>query len=187
MEQQVLKYRLSQKRLQQLVRSINRAALAKLVVGVAGIVAFVVGLILTGYYSDELESFSPEAAKYVYVVLLISFIFSLGVLFKPGTNSDVEPVAPSEQDIHLTKDDTGLCFATENTEFLVKWRGITKLWLEPDGFAVAHYHMYFFIPDSAFAGPGEKLALMQEIYDKLSDKARMATKAQFGPTAPEKG
>jgi hypothetical protein len=77
-QQQVLKYRLSQQVHPATGRAINRAVWATLIVGMSGAAAFVTGLVLTAYYSNELEGYSPEISKFAYAFLLISFIFQPG-------------------------------------------------------------------------------------------------------------
>ena len=154
MADRVLKYRLSRRRLRQLLRSIYRDTLRKLLLAALGITAFLVTLIATGVYSAELEAYSPEMTKFLYAFALLSFIFVLGAVFKPNDNP-VLTRRPSEEDVRLTADDGGLRFETDGAEYFVKWREITGLWLEPDGIVVALYQAYFFVPDDAFASREE--------------------------------
>jgi hypothetical protein len=77
-----------------------------------------------------------------------------------------------EQVVRLIQDDNGLRFATEDTEFYFKWRGISQLLLVHDGVVVSHGALFFLVPDAAFAGAGDRLAFIREVYSHLSDKAR---------------
>jgi hypothetical protein len=171
MTHRVLKYRLSRQRLQQLLRSVYRDTLRKFLLAGLGIAAFVGTLIAAGLYSEELEAYSPEMTKFLYAFVLLSFIFVLGVLFKPS-ETPASARCPNEENVRLTPEDGGLRFETDGAEYFLKWRGVTGLWLEPDGFVVAHYQAFFFIPDNAFTSREEKLSLVQVIYDNISEKAR---------------
>jgi hypothetical protein len=84
----------------------------------------------------------------------------------------VKARADFDQVIRLTQDDNGLRFATEDTEFYFKWRGISQLLLVHDGVVVSHGALFFLVPDTAFAGAGDRLAFIREVYSRLSDKAR---------------
>jgi len=77
-----------------------------------------------------------------------------------------------EQVVRLIQDDNGLRFATEDTEFYFKWRGISQLLLVHDGVVVSHGALFFLVPDAAFAGADDRLAFIREVYSRLSDKAR---------------
>jgi hypothetical protein len=176
MTNRVLKYRLPRRRLRQLLRSIYRDLLRKLLLAALGIAALVGTLVATSVYSAELEAYSPEMTKFLYAFALLSFIFVLGVVFKPSDNpASTRP--PSDEEVRLTSENGGLRFETDGAEYFVKWRGITGLWLEPDGVVVAHYQAYFFVPDDAFASREEKLSLIQVIYDNISEKARSVARA----------
>src|SRR5262249_40258139 len=74
--------------------------------------------------------------------------------------------------VRLIQDDGGLRFATEDTEFYFKWRGISQLLLGHDSAVVSAGALFFIVPDSAFAGADERLAFIREVYSHLSDKAR---------------
>ena len=77
-----------------------------------------------------------------------------------------------DQVVRLIQDDGGLRFATEDTEFYFKWRGISQLLLVHDAVVVSHGALFFLVPDAAFAGAGDRLAFIREVYSRLSDKAR---------------
>jgi hypothetical protein len=77
-----------------------------------------------------------------------------------------------EQVVRLIQDDNGLRFATEDTEFYFKWRGISQLLLVHDGVVVSHGALFFLVPHAAFAGAGDRLAFIREVYSRLSEKAR---------------
>jgi hypothetical protein len=77
-----------------------------------------------------------------------------------------------DQVVRLTQDDNGLRFATEDTEYYFKWRGISQLLLVHDSVVVSHGALFFLVPDSAFAGADDRLAFIREVYSCLSDKAR---------------
>jgi hypothetical protein len=77
-----------------------------------------------------------------------------------------------DQVVRLIQDDTGLRFATEDTEYYFKWRGISQLLLVHDSVVVSHGALFFLVPDTAFAGADDRLAFIREVYSRLSDKAR---------------
>jgi len=41
-----------------------------------------------------------------------------------------------------------------------------------DGVVVSHGALFFIVPDAAFAGAGDRLAFIREVYSRLSDNAR---------------
>ena len=84
----------------------------------------------------------------------------------------VKARANFDQVVRLTQDDTGLRFATEDTEFYFKWRSISQLLLVDGSVVVSHGAFFFLVPDAAFAGAGDRLAFIREVYSRLSDKAR---------------
>ena len=102
------------------------------------------------------------------VVLTLASIWGLCRLqvnrFKVRVNFD--------QIVRLTQDDSGLRFATDDTEFYFKWRGISQLLLVRDGVVVSHGALFFIVPDTAFAGASDRLAFIREVYSRLSDHAR---------------
>jgi hypothetical protein len=77
-----------------------------------------------------------------------------------------------DQIVRMIQDDSGLRFATEDTEFYFKWRAISQLLLVHDGVVVSHGALFFIVPDTAFAGVDDRLAFIREVYSRLGDHAR---------------
>jgi hypothetical protein len=181
MTSRVFKYRLSQQRLHQLIWSAGKGARRRLYLIVLGVVAFVFALVLTSFYSQQLDAYSTEIVKFLYAFLLLTFMFIFGVLFHTPTDRSIQH--PAEVNVRLSPEDGGLRFETDDAEHFIRWRGVTKLWVEPDGIVLANYQFFYFIPDVAFDSREEKIALMQVIYDNIGENARVATWAQLGDAA----
>jgi hypothetical protein len=135
--------------------------------------AALIGLVVVG---NTLEAWlSAVGVRYGVEMLFVSLIL-LALAGIWGLRrlqvSQVKARADFDQVIRLTQDDSGLRFATEDTEFYFKWRGISQLLLVHDGVVVSHGALFFIVPDTAFAGAGDRLAFIREVYSRLSDKAR---------------
>jgi len=135
--------------------------------------AALIGLVVVG---NTLEAWlSAVGVRYGVEMLFVSLIL-LALAGIWGLRrlqvSQVKARADFDQVIRLTQDDSGLRFATEDTEFYFKWRGISQLLLVHDSVVVSHGALFFVVPDTAFAGAGDRLAFIREVYSRLSDKAR---------------
>lgn len=84
--------------------------------------------------------------------------------------------------IHLTQDEGGLRFSTDEVEHYLKWKGISQMILEPDGVAVSHGNLFFLVPDTAFASKAERLAFVHDVYVRLGEQARAISRRHIEPT-----
>ena len=135
--------------------------------------AALIGLVVVG---NTLEAWlSAVGVRYGVEMLFVSLtLLALAGIWglRRLQVSQVKARADFDQVIRLTQDDSGLRFATEDTEFYFKWRGISQLLLVHDSVVVSHGALFFVVPDTAFAGAGDRLAFIREVYSRLSDKAR---------------
>jgi hypothetical protein len=174
--QRELSYQVPFKRLRKVGRLVCRKAFPTIqLVWLLLLVYFaaLIGLVVVG---NTLEAWlSAVGVRYGVEMLFVSLIL-LALAGIWGLRrlqvSQVKARADFDQVIRLTQDDSGLRFATEDTEFYFKWRGISQLLLVHDGVVVSHGALFFIVPDTAFAGAGDRLAFIREVYSRLSDKAR---------------
>jgi hypothetical protein len=113
----------------------------------------------------------PHGTDWLFGSLVVLTLAGIWGLCRLQANQ-VKTRVDFDQIVRLTQDDTGLRFATEDTEFYFKWRGISQLLLLRDGVVVSHGALFFIVPDTAFAGADDRLAFVQEVYSRLTDKAR---------------
>jgi len=174
--QRELSYQVPFKRLRKVGRLVCRKAFPTIqLVWLLLLVYFaaLIGLVVVG---NTLEAWlSAVGVRYGVEMLFVSLIL-LALAGIWGLRrlqvSQVKARADFDQVIRLTQDDSGLRFATEDTEFYFKWRGISQLLLVHDSVVVSHGALFFVVPDTAFAGAGDRLAFIREVYSRLSDKAR---------------
>jgi hypothetical protein len=174
--QRELSYQVPFKRLRKVGRLVCRKAFPTIqLVWLLLLVYFaaLIGLVVVG---NTLEAWlSAVGVRYGVEMLFVSLtLLALAGIWglRRLQVSQVKARADFDQVIRLTQDDSGLRFATEDTEFYFKWRGISQLLLVHDGVVVSHGALFFIVPDTAFAGAGDRLAFIREVYSRLSDKAR---------------
>jgi hypothetical protein len=174
--QRELSYQVPYKRLRKVGRLVCRKAfpiwqlmgllLAIYFGGIFGLIAF--GSTLNGWLAAVGIPHGTDVLFASLVVLTLAGIWGLCRLQANRVKLRVN----FDQIVRLIQDDTGLRFATEDTEFYFKWRGISQLLLLHDGVVVSHGALFFIVPDTAFAGAGDRLAFVREVYGRLSDTAR---------------
>jgi len=135
--------------------------------------AALIGLVVVGKTLDEWlmavgVRYGVEVLFVSLVLLALAGIWGLRRLQVRQVKARVD----FDQVVRLIQDDSGLRFATEDTEFYFKWRSISQLLLVHDAVVVSHGALFFLVPDAAFAGAGDRLAFIREVYSRLSEKAR---------------
>ena len=174
--QRELSYQVPFKRLRKVGRVVCRKAfptmqliwllLALYLAGIIGLVVF--GNALNEWLTPIGISYGVEILFVSLVLLALAGIWGLRRL----QVSQVQARIDFDQVVRLIQDDNGLRFATEDTEYYFKWRGISQLLLVHDSVVVSHGALFFLVPDTAFAGADDRLAFIREVYSRLSDKAR---------------
>ena len=174
--QRELSYQVPFKRLSKVGRLVCRKAfptmqliwllLALYIAAIIGLVVF--GKTLNEWLTAVGISYGVELLFVTLVLLALAGLWGLRRLQVRQVKARVD----FDQVVRLIQDDDGLRFATEDTEFYFKWRGISQLLLVHDGVVVSHGALFFLVPDAAFAGAGDRLAFIREVYSRLSDNAR---------------
>ena len=174
--QRELSYQIPFERLSKVGRSVCRKAFPTmqlmwllLVLYIAAIIALVVfGKTLNGWLTAAGVRYGVELLFVGLVLLALAGLWGLRRLQVRQVKTRVD----FDQVVRLIQDDGGLRFATEDTEFYFKWRGISQLLLVHDSVVVSHGALFFLVPDAAFANAGDRLAFIREVYSRLSDNAR---------------
>jgi hypothetical protein len=86
-----------------------------------------------------------------------------------------------DQSVRLVQDENGIRIATDDIEYVLKWRGISQLLIEHDGVVLSHGSLFWLVPDAAFSDPAERLGFIRDVYERLSDKARAMSERHVGP------
>jgi hypothetical protein len=86
-----------------------------------------------------------------------------------------------DQSVRLVQDENGVRIATDDIEYVLKWRGISQFLIEHDGVVLSHGSLFWLVPDAAFSNPAERLGFIRDVYDRLSDKARVMSERHVGP------
>jgi hypothetical protein len=74
--------------------------------------------------------------------------------------------------ISFSKDEGGLRFNSDVLDNYVKWKGISQFLPEPGGVVISHGAAFLFIPNEAFGDAAGRRAFIEEVYGRLSEKAR---------------
>ena len=174
--QRELSYQVPFKQLRKVGRLVCRKAfpttqlfwllLALYLAAIIGLVVF--GQTLDRWFATIGVRYGVELLFVTLVLLALTGLWGLRRLHFRKVKARVD----FDQVVRLIQDDNGLLFATEDTEFYFKWRGISQLLLVRDGVVVSHGALFFIVPDAAFAGAGDRLAFIREVYSRLSDNAR---------------
>ena len=170
-------YNVPFQRLIKLSRSASRKAYRGVWLSSLMLVAIYIGcLVALVVYGDALigplEAVGvPYAPEMAFAGVVALFLLGFWLLRRLG-RSQMKERADYDQTIRFTEDDGGLRFATDEVEHYVKWSGISQILVEPDGVAVSHASLFFFIPASAFTSDADRVAFVREIYGRLNDKAR---------------
>jgi hypothetical protein len=174
--QRELSYQVSFKRLRKVGRVVCRKAFPIIQLIWLLLVLYFAALIGVVVFSSTFEEwFAAVGVRYGVEVMFVSLVLlalaGIWGLRRLQVNQ-VKARVDFDQVVRMIQDDNGIRFATDDTEYYFKWRGISQLLLVHDGVAVSHGALFFFIPDTAFAGAGDRLAFIREVYGRLSDKAR---------------
>jgi hypothetical protein len=174
--QRELSYQVPFKRLRKVGRKVCRKAFPVVQLMwllLALYLAAIVGLVIFGNTLNEW--FTAVGIRYGMELLFVSVVLlALAGLWglRQLQVRQVKARVDFDQVVRLIQDDGGLRFATEDTEYYFKWRGISQLLLVHDSVVVSHGALFFLVPDTAFAGTDDRLAFIREVYGRLSDKAR---------------
>jgi hypothetical protein len=174
--QRELSYQVPFKRLRKVGRMVCRRAFPTMQLMwllLALYLAAIVGLVIFGNTLNEW--FTAVGIRYGMELLFVSVVLlALAGLWglRQLQVGQVKARVDFDQVVRLTQDDNGLRFATEDTEYYFKWRGISQLLLVHDSVVVSHGALFFLVPDAAFADADDRLAFIREVYSRLSDKAR---------------
>jgi hypothetical protein len=103
----------------------------------------------------------------ILLVIAISFLY----MKKVTTKWDKSRV-DFDQNIKLTFEDEGLRIVGSEIEILLKWQGIHQLFVVHDGIVVLVGNLLFAVPNVAFPTLEEKRTFLQDVYSRLSEKAR---------------
>jgi hypothetical protein len=174
--QRELSYQVPFKRLSKVGRLVCRKAFPTMQLTwllLALYIAAIIGLIVFGNTLNGwlMAVGIPYGVELLFVSLILLALAGLWGLRRLQVRQ-VKARVDFDQVVRLIQDDDGLRFATEDTEFYFKWRGISQLLLVHDGVVVSHGGLFFLVPDAAFAGAGDRLAFIREVYSRLSDNAR---------------
>jgi uncharacterized membrane protein (DUF485 family) len=144
------------------------------------VTAFLLVTIVIGFNFDELFKWSVEAGYPLGIgaMLVIAFVVLLTALTVIARirARRVQEHVNFNLPIRLTQDDGGLRFATDEIEHYLKWRGISRMWLEPDGVAILQASLCMLIPNTAFADAGERNAFIRNVYGRMNEDARSRSK-----------
>jgi len=145
-------------------------------------IAAIIGLIFFGkILNDRLAAVGiPYGTELLFVSAVLLFCAGFWGLRRLHARQ-LKTRVDFDEVVRLIQDDSGLRFATENIEYYLKWPGISQLLMVQDGVVVSHGAMFFLIPDSAFAGDGDRLAFIREVYGRLSEKARSISEKHVRP------
>jgi hypothetical protein len=81
----------------------------------------------------------------------------------------------------LIQDDGGIHIVSSAIDYYIKWAGITRLFIEPDGVVITHGILFWFVPDNAFPSPADRLGFVRDVYSRLSDEARAISEGEIKP------
>jgi len=186
-----LRYQVPFDRLVKLGRSAGRKAyrsvwvLSWLVVAAGSTMFFA-----SEFYRDALDVWIKDAGFPLAARSAISwmpFVVILAglILLRRLQRHQVKSRTDFDLTIRLSKDEDGLRFATDDVEYCLKWRGISQMLMEHDGVVVSSGNLFFLVPDTAFADAGARLAFIQDVYGRLTEKARSISEKYILPVLNE--
>ena len=174
--QRELSYQIPFERLSKVGRSVCRKAFPTMQLMWLLLVLYIAAIIALVVFGNTLNRWLTAAGVRYGVELLFVSLVLLALAGLWGLRRlqarQVKARADFDQVVRLIQDDGGLRFATEDTEFYFKWRGISQLLLVQDSVVVSHGALFFLVPDAAFASAGDRLAFIREVYSRLNDNAR---------------
>lgn len=179
-----LTYRMPFERLRRLGRSANRKAFRTTWVAVWGLLAFYFGMIaLFIIFADDINRLEREAGTpwWSWFAALIAAFVAAFFALRRRWQRQMQSRVDFDSAVTFTQEPSGLRFATPQIEYLVKWDGISQMLMEPDGVVFSHGGLFFMIPNSAFADPGERDALIQDVFGRLNDAARARSEPLVRP------
>jgi Zn-dependent protease with chaperone function len=143
--------------------------------GLVGII-FAMGIVLS-LYGHELNKWMSSIGMPFGVSYMLPFAILLAVVIsyvymKKITTKQAKSRVDFDQSIKLTFEDEGLRIVGSEIEFLIKWLGIHQLFVVRDGIVVLAGNMLFAVPNIAFPTLEEKRNFLQDVYSRLSEKAR---------------
>jgi hypothetical protein len=174
--QRELSYQVPFKRLRKVGRVVCRRAFPTIQLMWLLLAIYFAGIIALVVFGNTLDRWFaalgfPYGTGFLFLSLILLALLGIWGLRRLQIRQ-VKARANFDQVIRLTQDENGLRFATEDTEFYFKWRGISQLLLVDDNVVVSHGAFFFLVPNSAFAGASDRLAFIREVYSRLSDTAR---------------
>jgi hypothetical protein len=117
------------------------------------------------------------------VLLVATFLIVMAglLVLRKFQTRQVRARVDFDQSVRLVQDENGIRIATDDIEYVLKWRAISQLLIEHDGVVLSHGSLFWLVPDTAFSDPAERLGFIRDVYERLSDKARAMSERHVGP------
>lgn len=175
-----LTYHVPFERLAKLSRTMSRKAFGRIWwVTWLWILAFLAACFALPFIEQALAGTGwPDGAGFVVLAVLF---FAGYLVIRAWGRRQVKARADYDAEARFRQDAGGLRIGTNNVEYYLKWPGIAQVLVEPDGIVVSHGSLFFLVPDSAFASPGERNELVREIFANLSQEAKDRSIAHVKP------
>jgi hypothetical protein len=180
-----LTYKLPYRRLAKLGRSMGRKAYRGVWWARWLLIAlFLIAVVAMNAFEEPLVRWLAAAgiSDGYSVLLFATFFLVLAGLFllRKFQTRQVKDRVDFDQSVRLAQDENGIRIATDDIEYILKWRGISQLLIEHDGVVLSHGSLFWLVPDAAFSDSAERHGFIRDVYDRLSDKARSMSERHVG-------
>jgi hypothetical protein len=115
------------------------------------------------------------------VVLVLLLMFVAFRMVRARNNRQTQRLVDFSDRTHLRITADGLSFRSEQIDYLLRWRGISQVFLEHDGVVISHGSLYFLIPDTAFSNRVERDAFISDVYSRIGEEARVRSEKYIKP------
>ncbi len=183
---QELTYEIPFERLCRLGRSMGRRAFRGLWMLRWGLLlGYLAILLLFSIFSDELDVWLygqgvPGGSLLVFFAITAIFLAAM-LRLRTTQRQEIKARTNFGLTIRLTRNEEGIHIDTDEIAYLLKWRGINQMLIEPDGVVLSHGSLFFFVPDSAFADGAGRSAFIRDVYSHLGDEAKARSEYEIGP------
>ncbi|AHB50087.1 hypothetical protein W911_07635 [Hyphomicrobium nitrativorans NL23] len=169
-----LRYQMPFERLAKLSRAASRKAFSSswyLMWGLFAVYFSLLGGMLL--FADTIGRLQREAGipRWSWMVVLGGILIGGLLLLRRHGQKQAKARADYDSTVTLRQEAEGLRFATPEIEYFIKWDGISQMMTMHDGVVVSHGSLFFLVPDTAFAGRGERDAFVRDVYGRLNEAA----------------
>ncbi|MBX2806012.1 MAG: hypothetical protein KTR19_08575 [Hyphomicrobiales bacterium] len=183
---QELTYEIPFERLSKLGRTMGRRAFRGMWLLRWGLfTGYLAALVALSFYADAIDRWfnaqgMPSGSLLTFLTVT-AIVLIVTLRLRKRQKQEIKARANFDLSIRLNKTETGIHIETDEIGYILKWRGINQMLLEPDGVVISHGGLFFLVPNLAFSNMADRNAFIRDVYAQLGDEAKARSEDEIRP------